>query len=103
MGIVVKQENEGAFQCSINVEFCMYTLLVYMFRAIWEFVQSRDCVAHSRKPEIAQTISGLRNVCAISRSHAPARPTASIYCVARRMEDIPYKRHPSQKVSNAVC
>ena len=23
-GIVVKQENEGAFQCSINVEFCTF-------------------------------------------------------------------------------
>ena len=27
--------------------------LVYMFRAIWEFAQSRDCVAHSQNPEIA--------------------------------------------------
>ena len=24
-----------------------------MFRAIWEFAQSRDCVAHSQNPEIA--------------------------------------------------
>ena len=38
-----------------------------MFRAIWEFAQSRDCVAHSRNPENAQAISGLRNTCAISR------------------------------------
>ena len=27
--------------------------LIYMFRTIWEFVQSQDCVAHSRNPEIA--------------------------------------------------
>ena len=26
---------------------------VYMFRAIWEFAQSRGCVAHSQNPEIA--------------------------------------------------
>ena len=25
-----------------------------MFRAIWEFAQSRDCVAHSQNPEIAK-------------------------------------------------
>ena len=24
-----------------------------MFRAIWQFAQSRDCVAHSQNPEIA--------------------------------------------------
>ena len=38
-----------------------------MFRATWEFAQSRNCVAHSRNPEIAQAISGLRNTCAQSR------------------------------------
>ena len=32
---------------------CIWLLLVDMFRAIWEFAQSRDCVAHSRNPEIA--------------------------------------------------
>ena len=26
---------------------------IYMFYAIWEFMQSRDCVAHSQNPEIA--------------------------------------------------
>ena len=26
---------------------------VHMFHAIWEFAQSRDCVAHSQNPEIA--------------------------------------------------
>ena len=41
--------------------------IVYMFCAIWEFAQSRDCVAHSRNPEIVQAISGLRNTCAQSR------------------------------------
>ena len=41
------------------------------FRAIWEF-------AHSRNPEIAQAISGLRNKCAQSQDpHATVRPTAS--------------------------
>ena len=55
--------------------------LVYMFRAIWEFAQSRDCVAHSQNPEIALRI--LRNLrlcsnleiahysCAILRLQAP--------------------------------
>ena len=38
-----------------------------MFRAIWEFVQSRDCIAHSWNPEIVQVISGLHNMCAQSR------------------------------------
>ena len=49
-----------------------------MFRAIWEFVQSRDCVAHSWNPETEQAISGLRNTCAQSQDpHATVRPTAS--------------------------
>ena len=39
----------------------------HMFRAIWEFARSRDCVAHSRNPETAQAISGLHNTCAQSR------------------------------------
>ena len=61
-----------------------------MFRIIWEFAQSQDCVAHSRNPEIVQEISRLRKPCvrAISRSLAPVRPTASDLCVARRIEDI---------------
>ena len=33
----------------VKTENCLY-----MFCAIWEFAQSRDCVAHSRNPEIAQ-------------------------------------------------
>ena len=31
----------------------LIVLMIYMFRAIWEFAQSRDCVAHSQNPEIA--------------------------------------------------
>ena len=27
--------------------------MLYTFHAIWEFVQSRDCIAHSQNPEIA--------------------------------------------------
>ena len=46
-----------------------------MFRAIWEFAQSRDCVAHSRNPENAQAISGLSNTCAQSRD------CATIVCI----------------------
>jgi len=26
---------------------------IYMFRVIWEFAQSRECVTHSQNPEIA--------------------------------------------------
>ena len=29
------------------------TVFVYMFRAIWEFARSRDCVAHPQNPKIA--------------------------------------------------
>ena len=39
--------------------------IIYMFRAIWEFVHFRDCIAHSQNPEIAHyscTISRLRNI-----------------------------------------
>ena len=46
--------------CSVNERGSLLTLMtepvtccVYMFHAIWEFVQSRDCVAHSQNPEIA--------------------------------------------------
>ena len=65
---------------------------VYMFCAIWEFAQSRDCVAHSRNPEIMQAISRLRKprvrnliACACTSDH----PTVSdLLCVAHRIEDI---------------
>ena len=33
---------------------CVFVFFaVYMFRAIWEFAHSQDCVAHSQNPEIA--------------------------------------------------
>ena len=50
-------------------------MYVYMFRAIWEFTQSRDCVAHSQNPEIAlqsrdyaANLEITQHICAISRS-----------------------------------
>ena len=48
---------------------------MYMFRAIWEFAQSRDCVAHSQNPKIAHC------TCAIPRlrnTHARSRDCATI-------------------------
>ena len=36
-------------------------IYIYMFRTIWEFAQSRDCVTYSQNPEIAHYI------CSISR------------------------------------
>ena len=73
---------------------------IYMFRAIREFAQSRDCVTHSQNLEIAQAISGLCNMCAQSRdcitrvhnlkiAHVPVRPTAKL-CSSQ--EDILDKR-----------
>ena len=45
--------------CSVNERSSLLPLMtepvpccVYMFRAIWEFAQSRDCVAHSQNSEI---------------------------------------------------
>ena len=66
--------------CSTVVHVQGDVQTMYLFRAIWEFAQSRDCVAHSQNPEIACAIYEL--------STLPVRLTV-IYCagVARRMED----------------
>ena len=53
---------------------------VYMFRAIWEFAQSRDCVGHSRNPEIVQAILGLRNTCARSQDRVTHVRNLKIAC-----------------------
>ena len=38
--------------CSTVVHVQGDVQTMYLFRAIWEFGQSRDCVAHSQNPEI---------------------------------------------------
>ena len=40
----------GDPESEANNVHTIFTL--YMFRTIWEFAQSRDCVAHSQNPEI---------------------------------------------------
>ena len=61
-----------------------------MFRTIWVFAQSLDCVAHSQN----RAISRLRhNTCAIYELCLYAQQANMIYCVACRMEDILNKRH----------
>ena len=55
-------------------------LVVHMFHAIWEFVQSLDCIAHSRNPEIAHyscAISRLRNYSAQSFTQRGCADTIS--------------------------
>ena len=54
--------------------------LLFLFRGIWKFAQTRDCTAHSQNPEIASQSRdctlGLRNLetawhqCVISRSRS---------------------------------
>ena len=53
-----------------------YARYIYMFRAIWEFAQSQDCVAHSQNPpEVAfqsssvSTVVCMRNLCNLKIAH----------------------------------
>ena len=39
-------------RCSTVVHVQGDVQTMYLFRAIWEFAQSRDCIAHSQNPEI---------------------------------------------------
>ena len=72
-----------------------------MFCTMWEFAQSRDCVAHSQNPEIAQSIWRLhiithvqsrdRVICMsiLRTSNFAGLPDSDLLCVARRMEGLP--------------
>ena len=82
---------------------------MFMFRAIWEFVQSWDCAVHSQNPEIAcqsrDCALGLRNLaivqhhCAISRSRGTdVQSQDSAISVACTIE--PFKFPSYIKVTN---
>ena len=43
--------------------------MLYMFHAIWEFVQSWDCVAHSQNPEIAHYSCVTLRLCKLWNLH----------------------------------
>ena len=50
--VYLKMTNNTWLTVPSKVPFQLLLTQVYMFRAIWEFAQSRDCVAHSQNPEI---------------------------------------------------
>ena len=47
----------------------VHTYIIYMFRAIWEFAQSADCVAQTEDPQIACQSADWQAICRLHNTN----------------------------------